>query len=794
MLPAVRRAIATLLAGLCWASGASAQVNAVELARALKQAPGRLRTIVRGTAPGLVQVAPGMAAFEGTPAELLAFSSAHPKLSFEWAPPRRPLIDAARVWVGAPSFQNMTGLRGKGVVVGIVDTGFDPKHPDLQNPDGSTRVAWALDLSRGATGRHPSLETEFGCVDSGQCAILDASDIDELIANGGTTAPRDAFGHGTHVASLAAGNGRSTDPPRYAGIAPEATYVMVRVTRGDDGAIYDPDVLLATKFVFDRAEALGMPAVVNLSLGSDFGGHDGSAALEQGLASFVGADHPGRAIVVAAGNSAGVYGNITTAYPEPFGIHTEVHVPRASVARVPILSPTFGPATTHATIYIWIASRPGDALEVGLDDADGKWIDPLSPGQGGSYEQGNLTATIINQQHRDGSPIPTGNTGAVVVLDGSWKSGSTFALRLQGHGTASVWLQSEGDLSPGAGSTGALFPKATKEGTIGIPASSSELISVGATINRVGWPTRDGKNVKIESFGAMSPPVAESTAYFSGAGPNALGQIKPDISAPGAFVVGAMSSLVDPAKNGGKGLFTGASTCAEQPGCLVVDDFHAVTSGTSMAAPIVSGAIALLLSRKPTLTQPELRAVLQAGAHWPVGKVLLDQQLGPGVLDLVGALQVLDADVSPLTEIPDADHSWLSLASSYAHPDPEWPLIGFVELRGPNGIADGFDAERLSLSATHGSISEALTRVAPGLWRFAVAAPANSGGQQLSLALSFDGKPLLQRNVAIAVDRWVAEEGVSTQGGCSVGRGRGRLFAFALLALGLAALTRRRWS
>ena len=92
MLPAVRRAIATLLAGLCWASGASAQVNAVELARALKQAPGRLRTIVRGTAPGLVQVAPGMAAFEGTPAELLAFSSAHPKLSFEWAPPRRPLI------------------------------------------------------------------------------------------------------------------------------------------------------------------------------------------------------------------------------------------------------------------------------------------------------------------------------------------------------------------------------------------------------------------------------------------------------------------------------------------------------------------------------------------------------------------------------------------------------------------------------------------------------------------------------------------------------------------------------
>ncbi len=740
---------------------------------------------------GLVPVAPGMAAFAGTPAELLSLSSAHPELTFEWAPPRHPLIDAARASVGAAEFQNLTGLRGKGVVVGIVDTGFDLKHPDLQNPDGSTRVAWALDLSRGRTGKHPELEAEYGCVDPGQCAILDASDIDALLTGGGTTLPRDAFGHGTHVASLAAGNGRSTTPVRYLGIAPEATYVMVRVTRGDDGAIYDPDVLLATRFVFERAEALGMPAVVNLSLGSDFGGHDGSAALERGLAGFVGPSEPGRAVVVAAGNSAGVYSNISSAYPEPFGIHTEVHVPRDSVARVPLLSPTFGPSTTHATVYVWIAARPEDALEVGLDDADGSWIDPLPPGQGGTYKSGGLTATIINQQHREGSPIPEGNRGAVVVLDGSWKSGSTFAIRLAGHGTASLWLQSEGDLSPGAGSTGALFPKATKEGTIGIPASSSELIAVGATINRTGWPTRAGKNVKIESFGSLNPPVGDSTAYFSGAGPNALGQMKPDISAPGAFVVGAMSSLVDPTKNGGKGLFAGTSTCVEQPGCLVVDDFHAVTSGTSMAAPIVSGAIALLFDRDPTLTSTEVLALLQAGADYPAGKVLLEQQLGPGRLDLAGALEVLDADVSPLTEVPDSEHSWLALASSYAHPDPSWPLIGFVELRGAGGIADGFDPSRLTLTAGSASVVEALSRVAPGLWRFAVAAPAGSGGQQLPLQVSFDGKPLMHRNIAIAVNRWVAEEGVTTRGGCAVADGSASAGLWLGL-LALAALLRRR--
>jgi MYXO-CTERM domain-containing protein len=184
-------------------------------------------------------------------------------------------------------------------------------------------------------------------------------------------------------------------------------------------------------------------------------------------------------------------------------------------------------------------------------------------------------------------------------------------------------------------------------------------------------------------------------------------------------------------------------------------------------------------------------AALQAGAHYPVGKVLLEQQLGPGGLDLAGSLQVLDAAVSPLTEMPDPEHSWLTLAGSYAHPDPEWPLVGFVELRGPNGIADGFDPQRLKLTVERATVVEALSRVAPGLWRFAVVAPAGSGGQQLSLRLAFDEKTLLQRTVAIAVDRWVAEEGVTTRGGCAVASGPASLGLW-LGVLALAALLRRR--
>ena len=62
-------------------------------------------------------------------------------------------------------------------------------------------------------------------------------------------------------------------------------------------------MLLATRFIFDRADEAQQPAVVNLSLGSDFGGHDGRTALELGLASFVSANQPGRAIVVAQGDA-----------------------------------------------------------------------------------------------------------------------------------------------------------------------------------------------------------------------------------------------------------------------------------------------------------------------------------------------------------------------------------------------------------------------------------------------------------------------------------------------------------
>jgi MYXO-CTERM domain-containing protein len=706
-------------------------------------------------------------------ARLLELSQAHPSWKFDWAPPRHVLLDRIEGWVHAQSVREQTQTSGKGVVVGIVDTGVDLNHGDLRTAANGTRVAWLLDVSRSPAHFHDDLEAAYGCNQMPGCAIYAASDLEALKDNNiAGDEPTDPFGHGTHVASLAAGNGLSSSTPRYIGVAPEATYVVARVAQ-DNGGIQDADVLKAVKFVFDRAEELGMPAVVNLSLGSDFGAHDGSSALEVGLSSLVGPAFPGRAIVVAAGNSAGLYDGLGGVYPGPFGIHTEVHVPRASVSRVPLLTPARSGKIVNGTAFVWIAFREGDEVSVGVESQGNPLLKPLGVGQGNEAELGDYRVGVLNgtDSASDDSGISPGRQNAIVYVDGSWPEDSDFAVVFEGHGSAQLWVQGIGDLDP-AIALGALFPRGEKEGTINVPASASSLIAVGATLNRTTWTDAAGNAIEMPNLGSLDNAPLDSIAYFSAAGPNALGAVKPDIVAPGVNLAGAMARSADPRRTDNE-LFASLGRCPKDDECFVVDETHAITSGTSMAAPIVSGAVALLFELDPTLTQDAARAILQAGARPLQGVVIDPRQIGPGALDLFGALAVITAGQSPALRTPTG-HSWLTLSGSFAHPDPNWLLTGFVDLRDDTDqIADGFDPQRLTLAAEPALIQEGLTRVAPGLYRFVLSAPANTGGDDLRIAVSFDQSLIATKTLRIAVDRWVASDGVSARGGCSVGAGTG---------------------
>lgn len=721
-----------------------------------------------------------------------------------WSPPRHLLLDQARLTVGAPPTQG--GGSGRDVVIGIIDGGVDVSHPDLRHPDGTTRVAWWIDFSSGPAGLHPELETALGCEpEQGlRCQILDAADINERLQN--ATAgdePRDPSGHGTHIASIAAGNGLANGNAGFVGIAPEATLIVARVT-GAAGTIADSDVVLATAFVFDRALELGFPAVANLSLGGDFGAHDGSSELSQVLASFVGEDAPGRAIVVAGGNSGEVQRGVTTRFPEPLGIHTELSVRPGTPARTPLLMPfpPHGGELTDASLFIWLNLYPAASLVVTLELPDGTRSSAIGLGQVETLRSGELVAAIVHGMGEDGTAalarqlpdlasedvLPTAGA-AVILVDGRWPSGGVLTIEVEGEGRAELWVQSEGDLAPETGSLGAVFPAATPRQTVTIPATHPELIAVGASINRVGWTDHTGTDANVGSLRAPEL-MAGGAAFFSSAGPNALGDVKPDLVGPGAFVIASMAAAADP-RRGGTGIFSGG-LCAG-PSCQVVSDSYAVTAGTSMAAPMVSGAVALLFERDPTLTQSAVRRLLQAGSSPLALAADVVGREGGGVLSISRSLDALSERTRSAAETPDVGQSRLRVAADLVVPDPARSIAALLWLRDGEGAVFDAALSRVSATLSGGQISQGLARVGPGLYELRVA--ALPGAEALRIEVFVDEQLFLMHQVPIESS---SDEPRSRGSGCSStasSKAGGRLDAVqGLVWLALLCNRRRRRS
>ena len=736
---------------------------------------------------GLLPLAPGLASLHLGVDAVPSFAAAHPDWQVWAGPPRHPLLDYAGTnWTRVVPFRAATGLDGSGVVVGIIDTGIDVMHRDFRDASGKTRIAWLL-RREPPRGKHAELEARFGCSDPAQapCAIYDAADLDAAIENG--NAPGDTSGHGTHVAAIAAGNGSisANSSPLYVGLAPKATLV---VAAPSSEGFSDPDILNAARFIFDRGEALNLPVVVNASLGSEFGPHDGTSELEKGLASMVGDDLPGRAIVVAAGNEGSLFHGAPG--EGPYGIHTEVFVSPYGITRVPIVAPGASGTITGAG-FVWLTFDPGDEVEVGLEGPAAVSIPLVSPGDDRGYHDDELRAGVINSE-TGVNRIPVGSRGAIVSWSGNWKATEPVELLLRGRGHARLWLSTTGGASFGNG-LGLVFPRARKSGTIAVPASHPELIAVGCTVNRRAWPMVEGGVVVLADL------TLDDVCSFSAAGPNATGAMKPDLLAPGMNIISAMSRNVDPRTT--DGAIFAAPVCPDGKSfCYVADETHAVSSGTSMSAPQVAGAIALLLQRDPSLTQRQLLHVLQGSTARPGGARPFDVAAGPGRIDLMGALELLDGRA--LATEPSAETSWFNLSADYLRSDAPQAVTGIVELRDADGhlvgtVADG----ALELVVDGARVTESLARVAPGLWRFAVTAPANAGGTVARVEVKSRGKSLGFRVLRIAADPWMTDGRVAATGGCGVGRGslradRNGAWLMALLLIGALRVTSRarpRW-
>ena len=523
-------------------------------------------------------------------------------------------LDRAAKMVGAPAARAATGLTGRGTLVGVIDTGIDFRHDDLRNDDGSSRVQALLDHRTPEDGRHKRIGSFGG-------AIWHKDEIDALLAaedqhvTPALQIPqRDVDGHGTHVSSLAASNGRATGQGfpsgRYVGIAPEAG-LLVAQTAGADGSFTDVDVLDSCRFMLTERKLLDRPLVVNLSLGGSGGPHDGTTNIEIAFDQLFPREARGLALTVAAGND---------------GLR-DIHAGGWALDGEETLTLALDPGGSgDLPIDLWYR---GD-LDLAVESPGGRRTPWVPRGQHlDAMFEGEAEILIDN-----GEPSPnTELIDAIAVIRGSSiapPAKGNWKLHVRGRSIRyDAWL-----IDSLIAQLAHFSDHIVTDDQLTVPATARSAISVGSLVSRYDWPTLDGRMFAIP---ASEPSRIGEPSTFSAMGPTADGRFAPDVAAPGEFIIGAMSRDATPK--------VPTSVFRADPSDLTLlwadDGVHGVLRGTSQATPIVTGVIALLFEADPTLSSETVREILRATAQPVPDTAAWSPKSGFGRVDAARALAYL---------------------------------------------------------------------------------------------------------------------------------------------------------
>jgi len=516
-----------------------------------------------------------------------------------------PDMHVNEVWTR--SGDNFTGYNGKDVIVGIIDTRIDIRHHAFRRADGSSRIAAIWDQTLTAQGGEttPSAITQPTIATSPTPLAYGVEyargQITDTIQNSSPTVPvrhQDQNGHGTHVAGIAAGDGSQSGGCHgsfhYIGVATEADIAMVRLwglTTGDTNPPNTPNDFMidAIRYLLNLAQGLHQPIAINLSLGSFNELMDGTSADCLAVDQLLNNNSTGTAIVFAAGNDG------------DNNFHASGTVPAGPTATLQLkfrLMP--GDQKRRRVVIRYTGSNLQIKLQSPVSGANGliNFVSFGSPGNsatangGGAGSSVFISNTLANQIVISITPP---NTALNPLAATGPNSAGEWTIDLRDSGTTATPIDA---FCTGGSSHDDKSPFFTNNTT-----SRSTLCS-------------DASGIQCISVGAYQ--VGGRLATFSGRGPtlDAAARTKPEICAPGVDITSA----------GLQKDRTGCQACC----CECCQDFYVDKNGTSMAAPHVTGLIALMLHRNPNLTHTQIRTLLTANPTPRPGDSTPGENLGWG--------------------------------------------------------------------------------------------------------------------------------------------------------------------
>jgi minor extracellular serine protease Vpr len=512
--------------------------------------------------------------------------------------------------------------KGKNVVVGVIDAGFDYTHKAFYDANGNCRIRKVWEQSK--TGQPPA-GFGYGNELSGQAAIT-AARYD-----------RSDFTHGTQTAGIAAGSSTSR---MSSGMAPESDIVLVSLDYGSNDFYSDmhtspAHILDGIRYIFDYARNAGKPAVVNISWGHHAGPHDGTGLLDKAIENLV---DSGLIVVVAAGNEGTTGLHLTKTLQQDTFYTYSVYGDWV----YGLLNTTTNPERNMNDF--WGSPNSSFSLKIQWRQIDGSVVaeSPFFPSATDSIYDSFFTAgndtlryqvTTVSANSRNQRPE--------IFVDFTSRAFTRYRVSYAVYSENSTihawncgykWEYGYGwFMAALAGKTLHKGVAGDDNYTVGeCGANSRASITTGAYNANTDWYSLNG------SFNALQQPEGPLT-FFSSKGPSLGGFVKPDITAPG-YYIGAPHSKFS----------------AER----VFDDFiydritadgvnhdYEMTSGTSMAAPVVTGTIALMLEADPKLTYDRVRTILQQTAINDIytgnARQVMSAEWGAGKVNALSAMRKL---------------------------------------------------------------------------------------------------------------------------------------------------------